>query len=502
MKYPAYPRYKPSGVEWLGKIPEHWELKRIKHFIQKLESGVSVNSDASPAEGDSIGVLKTSCVYGDVFDPNENKRVSEDEIGRVKCPVQGGTLIISRMNTPELVGCCGYVEQDHPSLFLPDRLWIARFNSSNQTDHKFFWYLCISSGTKSVISSLATGTSGSMKNIGQDDFLGIAVAIPPIPEQNAIVAFLDKETLRIDLLVRKKRELLERLKEKRTALISRTVTRGLPPDAAIDAGYNPNPPLKPSRIEWLGEIPAHWEVQRLDRHARVKGRLGWKGLKAEEYVPGGYIFLATPNIKGEGPIDFDNVNYISEERYLESPEIMLQVGDVLIAKDGSTLGITNVVRTLPSPATVNSSIAVVRPKPMLESRYLFRWFSGKLMQALIHSLKDGQGVPHLFQEDIRKFPILMPPLPEQLILADYLDQETAKLDGLTRSVEAAINCLHEYRTGLITAAVSGKIDVRNCAFYEQIPQPGSGLGAPGCELTVINGASHEPDNGKSLRDIR
>src|SRR5436305_1316380 len=131
-----------------------------------------------------------------------------------------------------------------------------------------------------------------------------------------------------------------------------------------------------SGIDWLGEVPSHWEVKRLDLLASVKGRLGWKALTADEYVPEGFIFLSTPNIKGERDIDFENVNYISSHRYYESPEIMLRKGDVLLAKDGSTLGITNVVRDLPNPATVNSSIAVVRPKPTLDSIFLFRWLTG------------------------------------------------------------------------------------------------------------------------------
>ena len=146
------------------------------------------------------------------------------------------------------------------------------------------------------------------------------------------------------------------------------------------------PKYKESGVEWLGDVPEDWEVKRLDFLASVKARLGWKGLTASEYIDGGYVFLATPNIKGENGIDFENVNYITEERYLESPEIMLQENDVLIAKDGSTLGITNVVRSLPRPATVNSSIAVIRSKDKIHSRYLFRWLSSSFMQAIIESL--------------------------------------------------------------------------------------------------------------------
>jgi type I restriction enzyme S subunit len=139
---------------------------------------------------------------------------------------------------------------------------------------------------------------------------------------------------------------------------------------------------------------------------------------------------------------------------------MVQVGDVLMAKDGSTLGTTNVVRHLPAPTTVNSSIAVLRPKAWLNSSYFFRWLTSAYLQSVIHSMKDGQGVPHLFQADVRKFSVLLPPLPEQRAIAAYLDEETAKLDALVGKVEEAVERLQEYRTALITAAVTGKIDVR------------------------------------------
>ena len=217
--------------------------------------------------------------------------------------------------------------------------------------------------------------------------------------------------------------------------------------------FPPYPRYKPSDVEWLGDVPEHWQVKRLDFLATVKARLGWKGLTADEYVPEGYIFLATPNIKGEEEIDFHNANYITAERYFESPEIMLREGDVLMAKDGSTLGITNVVRHLPAPATVNGSIAVVRPKGEVESNFLFRWLSGAYVQGVINSMKDGQGVPHLFQADIRKFSVLLPPRCEQNVISGFLDAETTKLDLLITKKRELIEKLKEKRTALISCTV-------------------------------------------------
>lgn len=171
-----------------------------------------------------------------------------------------------------------------------------------------------------------------------------------------------------------------------------------------------------------------WKTTRLDRVATVSARIGWKALTASEYQPDGYVFLATPNIKSES-IDFDDVNYISEYRYEESPELKLQPGDVLLAKDGNTLGITNIVRELPRPATVNGSIAVLRVFDV-EPHFLRYSLASRKTQELIKSIKGGMGVPHLFQWDIKRLPVVLPPLAEQRRIANFLDAETARIDQL------------------------------------------------------------------------
>jgi type I restriction enzyme, S subunit len=172
----------------------------------------------------------------------------------------------------------------------------------------------------------------------------------------------------------------------------------------------------------------NWTKTRVDRVATVNARIGWKALTANEYQPDGYAFLATPNIKSES-IDFYNVNYINEFRYEESPELKLQRNDVLLAKDGSTLGITNIVRDLPRPATVNGSIAVLRSFG-IEPRFLRYSLASSSIQGMIEAIKGGMGVPHLFQWDIRRLPLSLPSLDEQRRIADFLDAETAHIDRI------------------------------------------------------------------------
>ncbi|MGW5343676.1 restriction endonuclease subunit S [Streptomyces sp. NPDC004050] len=200
--------------------------------------------------------------------------------------------------------------------------------------------------------------------------------------------------------------------------------------------------------EVFATLPSSWSRTRLDRIATVNARIGWKALTAAEYQPDGYAFLATPNIKSRG-IDFDNVNYISEFRYLESPELKLRPGDVLLAKDGNTLGIVNIVQELPREATVNGSIAVLRTSVM-EPRFLRYVIASSPIQSHIESVKDGMGVPHLFQRDIKRFPLPQPPLEEQRRIADFLDDETSRIDRIVSAKEKASEHINERRVALIS----------------------------------------------------
>ena len=206
----------------------------------------------------------------------------------------------------------------------------------------------------------------------------------------------------------------------------------------------------------LPELPAGWTRSRLDHEASVNARIGWKALTASEYMPEGVIFLSTPNIKGRD-IEFENTNFITEFRYEESPELKLQPGDVLLAKDGNTLGITNIVTDLPGPSTVNGSIAVLRSRS-LEARFFRYVLASDAIQGLIAAVKAGMGVPHLFQADIKKFPIPKPPPPVQTAIADFLDRETGRIDSLVEKKRRLIELLEEKRTALISHVVTKGLD--------------------------------------------
>jgi len=217
-------RMKDSGVEWLGEVPEHWDMKRLKHIIATLESGTSVNAEDTPASDGHIGVLKTSCVYTREFRGDENKTVFEYEITRVKCPVRAGQIIISRMNTPDLVGAAAYVDREYEGIYLPDRLWQTCFTDERNQDANYIALYMGISGFRDQISIYAEGASGSMRSIAKEDFLNLPVLLPPSEEQAHIAREVEVRLRTLDNARHNGRRQIELLHERRTALISAAVT--------------------------------------------------------------------------------------------------------------------------------------------------------------------------------------------------------------------------------------------------------------------------------------
>ena len=189
---------KPSGQRWLASIPIHWHAGPVKRFIARIESGTSVNATDLPAADGELGVLKTSCVYTGTFDPTENKTVVPNELDLVSCPVRPGSLIVSRMNTPDLVGAAGLVKMAAPNLYLPDRLWQISFDG---IEPAFAHYWTQSNIYRACVKAVCAGTSASMQNLSQDDFRAFPFAAPARPEQIRIAGFLARETARIDALI-------------------------------------------------------------------------------------------------------------------------------------------------------------------------------------------------------------------------------------------------------------------------------------------------------------
>lgn len=358
---------------------------------------------------------------------------------RARRRVSPGDTIISTVRT--YLKAIAHFEQPPENLIASTGFSVL--TPSSEFDSRFLWRAV---QEHDFIEQVVANSEGvGYPAIAPSCLANLPISFPHLPEQRRIAAYLDQQTAKIDRLMELRRRQIALLKEQRAALIQQAVTRGL----------NPNVPMKDSGLPWLGEIPENWEIKPLGTFASVKARLGWKGLKAEEYVDEGYIFLATPNLKGE-EIDYDNVNYITKERYFESPEIMLREGDVLMVKDGATLGIVSLVKYLPAPATVNGSSAVIRCYKNCDSEFLCYWLRSNSVQKLIDMMKSGMGVPHLFQSDIRRFPTAIPPLNEQNEIVLFIKDEALKIDALCAAYSRQLTLLVEYRAALIHECVTGQ----------------------------------------------
>lgn len=215
-------KMKDSGIEWIGEIPENWRKIKLKYLVSFIESGVSVNAGQDKADDNELGVLKTSSVSKFVFDIHQNKSINKDEECHVSCPVCANTLIVSRMNTPELVGACGFVDKSYSNIFLPDRLWQVHFNT--YTNVKYIWYYLRSKCVRFYISSLSTGTSSSMQNISQGQFNDIIIVLPMVNQQHQIIDYLDKKCFAIDSAIEKKQAIIEKLTAYKKSLIYEVVT--------------------------------------------------------------------------------------------------------------------------------------------------------------------------------------------------------------------------------------------------------------------------------------
>ena len=213
---------KDSGVEWIGEIPEHWEVSPIKHYISSVKSGTSVNAANVPASENEIGVLKTSCVSSGEFNYKQNKTVISEDLDRVTCKVESRSLIVSRMNTPELVGAAGYVRECPDNIYLPDRLW--QLNAIENLENEYIHFWTQSPSYRTQVNLCCIGTSDSMQNLSQEKFKNFYIAIPPIEEQIKLIEEVNKQSFLLEKIKSETINSIELLKEHRTALISAAVT--------------------------------------------------------------------------------------------------------------------------------------------------------------------------------------------------------------------------------------------------------------------------------------
>jgi type I restriction enzyme S subunit len=281
---------------------------------------------------------------------------------------------------------------------------------------------------------------------------------PSSEEQRAISDFLDRETAKIDALLTKNRTLIERLKEKRNALISRAVTQGLPPDAAREEGLDPHPKLKPSGIEWFGDVPNHWGMGRVSGLFRLRSG-GTPDTDVTDFWDGDIPWVSAKDMKSLRI--FDTEDHITERGVAESATSIVPSGTVLLVARSGILKHTLPVAVAQRPVAINQDIKGFLPATeRINGVFFAYWVQGNQSPLLALWRQQGATVESLDIEAVKTEAVPLPPENEQRAIAKFLDRETAKIDKMTAKVEIVIARLQEYRIALITAAVTGKIDVR------------------------------------------
>lgn len=423
---------KESGVEWIRQIPKDWKILKNKNCFTLRKEIVGNNFD-------EYNLLSLTKLGIKIKDKNDFKGKVPENYGTYQ-NVKKGELVLCLFDldcSAVFSGLSEYEGMISPAY----KVYNCNENIFNNFAKYWFEYCFIERKYKIYSKSLRYV-------VNSDDFGGIEILVPPLEEQEKIANYLDKKVSDIDLIIEKTKATIEDYKKYKQSIITEAVTKGI----------NPNVEMKDSGIEWIGEIPKHWGNKRLKQISYIRARLGWKGLKAEEYTQEGYMFLSAFNIINS-KLDFTETNFINSYRYEESPEIKLKVGDVLIVKDGAGIGKCAYVEYLPNEATINGSIALISTNEELKGKFLYYYFLTKIMQKYVDRLKDGMGVPHLFQKDIKEIRICIPPLEEQNQIAEYLDKKTFEIDTLITKKEALIAELEEYKKSLIYECVTGKKEI-------------------------------------------
>jgi type I restriction enzyme S subunit len=441
MRYPKYESYKDSGVEWLNHLPKDWTVRKLKFVALALPSNV----DKKSHEGEIPVYL---CNYTDVYyneeitqDLSFMKATASQEQIRKFTLKSGDTIITKDSEDPNDIAIPTYVPDDMEGVVCGYHLALLR--SENGLVGAYLKRLLDSHYARSVFATRANGlTRYGLSTYAIKNFV---LPLPSIEEQKQIATFLDKETTKIDTLIEKQQRLIKLLKEKRQAVISHAVTKGLNPDVK----------MKDSGVEWLGEVPEHWFFSRLKYLSKqiVDG-----AHFTPTYVDEGVPFLRVTDIHSK-EIDLEQAKSIPVHEHIElirrcKPE----KGDILLSKNG-TIGIPKVI-DWDWEFSIFVSLCLIKLNGKLIPEYTVYFFLSAQLKEQIFGLIKQSTVINLHLDKIANFWFCVPPLHEQNEIVKQLNHRLSKLDNLINKAEQAVELLQERRTALISAAVTGKIDVR------------------------------------------
>ncbi len=445
-RFQPYPEYKDSGVNWLAEVPSHWTVERMKRTTPGCQNGVW--GDEPDGEHD------LACLRVADFDRTSLRvRVDEPTLRSIEPRaalsrmLKPGELLIEKSGGGEkqLVGAVVLFDHEIPAVCSN---FVARMPVSPGYDPRFVCYLHATAyGVRLNLRSIKQSTG--IQNLDSEAYLNELAAIPALSEQRAIAEFLDRETGKIDGLVAKKERLIELLQEKRTALITHAVTKGLDPTA----------PTKASGIDWLGDIPAHWEAMRTKFVARLESGHTPSRQHPEYWVECRIPWFGLADVwqirDGRREYVLETAENVSELGLANSSARLLPKGTVILSRTAS-VGFSAIMAT---DMATTQDFANWVPGAKIRSEFLLYVFRG--MGNEFRRLVMGSTHKTIYMPDIGGFSTPVPPIAEQKNIIQYIRDEAEQIDALVGRVGEVIEHLREFRTSLISAAVTGKIDVRD-----------------------------------------
>ena len=449
MSFPRHGGYNDSGVEWLGEVPSHWKVERLKLSVESCRNGIW----GQEADGGADDII---CVRVADFDrvrlgvelkePTIRSVSERERGGRL---LRTGDLLLEKSGGGEKQPVGAVVLYGQPEAAVCSN-FVARMRLAPAM-HPRFWTYVHSAAYAVRLNDRSINQTSGIQNLDQAAYLEERAPYPPTGEQAAIADFLDRETAKIDALVEAQRRLIALLKEKRQAVISHAVTKGLDPSA----------PLKPSNIPWLGDVPAHWEVASLKRYVTV--------LPGYAFPSNGFSqnTAETPLLRGvnvaAGRTRWDDVAYWRRADGDALDAWQLRTGDVVLGMDRPwiTDGLRVALLTERDvPSLLLQRVAAFRSRSALVPEYLVRLLELHAFHHHCAPEMTGVSVPHISPEQIGEYAVPLPPPGEQVRILGAVREFNEDAERLSREADRAINLFTERRVALISAAVTGKIDVR------------------------------------------
>ena len=441
-KYRPYPEYKDSGVEWLGIIPTHWSLHALKRTVSDCSNGIW--GDEPNGEDDLI-VLRVADFDRNKLTVSEDKltyrSISEKE--RKTRLLKKGDLLIEKSGGGEktLVGCVVIFDKDYSAV---TSNFVAKMSPRKTYCSNFLRYAFSHLYAGRVNYPSIKQTTG-IQNLDSESYLMEHFCFPDSSEQQTIAAFLDYETARIDRLIAKQQQLIELLKEKRQAVISHAVTKGLNPDA----------PMKDSGVEWLGQVPEHWNVTKFGFISNVVRGGSPRPAGDPELFDGDYSpWVTVAEITKDEEVYLESTESFLTEKGSKQSRVFKR-GTLLLSNSGATLGVPKI---LSIDANANDGV-VGFEKLSVNTEYAYFYLS-TLTDNLRERIKQGSGQPNLNTDIVKSIVIPLPPSGEVEAILSEIKTHRITFSVLISKADTAIKLMQERRTALISAAVTGKIDLR------------------------------------------